>query len=119
MPAMTTLRTILMALLACLTLGAGVASAANDRTAATGKDVKTQIAPGPKSAALVEGGSTGEGPATDADCEEIAGEINGSLDLMEDAMLADDMGLAGFWSDFATERQDDGEDAGCYFTNVL
>lgn len=78
------------------------------------KPTKTTV----KVSSRVEGGSTGDGPNTDADCAELADDINHSLDEMEDALLDGDDAAASAWSGIANTVTDTGLDGGCFFTGV-
>ena len=71
-----------------------------------------------KVSSRVEGGSTGDGPLTDADCAEVADDINHSLDEMEDALLDGDDTAASAWSGIANTVADSGLDGGCFFTGI-
>lgn len=68
----------------------------------------------PKHASALEGGSTGDGPAADAECERWAGAISDAMaELREDA--ATNSGDTSADIDQINELTDGGMDRGCFF----
>jgi hypothetical protein len=72
------------------------------------------------SALKVDAGATGDGPATDADCQDYANDINDALDIAQNELNT--AGMTDRWShftDLAQSVQDLAEDEGCFIVNPM
>ncbi len=66
----------------------------------------------------VQGGSTGQGTATEAQCESYGETINSLLNRAQQVL--NEKGMTSYWGelvDGAKELQDDAENAGCFIVN--
>ena len=66
----------------------------------------------------VQAGSTGQGPATDADCQQYAGNINDALNAAQQELHSN--GMTQRWSyltDHGLEVQNEAENQGCFIVN--
>jgi curli biogenesis system outer membrane secretion channel CsgG len=72
------------------------------------------------SALKVDAGATGDGPASDADCQDYAQDINDALDIAQNELNTG--GMTDRWSQFtdlAKSVQDLAEDEGCFIVNPM
>jgi hypothetical protein len=102
---------------ACLACVACVAPAA-----ASAKPVKTTKQPSAKVAhatvvAIVHGGSTGDGPMNDDQCEQIANVVQNRIDGAQEALDNHDVNGAVSLLDEADKYEGQGMAGGCFFYN--
>jgi hypothetical protein len=68
----------------------------------------------------VDAGATGDGPATDADCQGYAQNINDALDIAQNELNTN--GMTDRWNhftDLAKDVQNLAEDEGCFIVNPM
>lgn len=68
----------------------------------------------------VDAGATGDGPATDADCQDYAQDINDALDIAQNELNTN--GMTDRWNhfvDLAKDVQNLAEDEGCFIVNPM
>jgi hypothetical protein len=115
-------RTLRTAAVLVAVLGATAASTAASQAA----PLRSTFSPHPilqrttVTALKVDAGATGDGPATDAECQDYAKDINDALGIAQNELNTN--GMTDTWNhfvDLAKDVQNLAEDEGCFIVNPV